>query len=317
MTQARSVPDAGGRLEHARDLAAGVVIAIYRLAKLAQLHDLGNQAFLNQLEQTHKTIEEYCLKSGENVNVLFARRAVFVAGQLLKGSRATYESAAELGEILAWCGGADLTITRDVTVEELRAFAEAISASMRSGKGTFRLAVESVRLRPVAAAARLRGLEVERVASEQRVVRVYSSAIVIMRRLLEDVERGRYVLPRRVKRVAQSIVDLSEGTTASFLGVTEMRNAAADDGGRAVNGAILAVLVARQLTKDRAVLAEVAMSALVLDVGRPRAVAHLQRATGSTARAKLGEDEEDRLPGGTAAVLIDRKSTRLNSSHRL
>jgi hypothetical protein len=298
--------DAGDlvRREHARDLGANVVVAIYRLTKLAQLHDLGNQAFVRQLEQTLQSIHDYCLRAGTNVNVLFAHKAIFVAGQLLKGSRGAYESAAELGEILAWCGGAELTITREVGVGDLTAFAEAISSALRSGKGTFRSPSPHVRLRPVADSARLRGLEIERLAFEQRVVRTYASAIVIVRRFFEDLEAGRYVLPQRVKRVSQNIVDLSEGSTAAFLGVTEMRNANSDDAGRAVNTAILSVLACRQLTQDRATLAQLAMSAMMYDAGRPRAMAHAQRAGAvGIVRAKLGEDEEDRLPAGTAAVL--------------
>lgn len=292
------------RREHARDLGANVVVAIYRLAKLAQLHDLGNQAFLRQLEQTHQSVADYCLRAGTNVNVMFAHKAIFVAGQLLKGNRGTYESAAELGEILAWCGGSELTITRDVGVDDLRALAEGISQALRSGKGSFRSSSPHIRLRPVSDSARLRGLEIERLAYEQRIVRTYASAIVIMRRFFEDLEAGRYVLPQRVKRVSQNLVDLSDGSTAAFLGVTEMRNANSDDAGRAVNTAILSVLVARQLTHDRATLAQLAMSAMMFDAGRPRAMAHAQRAGAvGIVRARLGEDEEDRLPSGTAAVL--------------
>ena len=82
------------RREHARDLGAGVVVAIYRLVKLAQVHDLQNQAFLRQLDQTHQIIGEYCLRSGSNVSVLFIDKAAFVAGQLLKGSRSAYDFAA-------------------------------------------------------------------------------------------------------------------------------------------------------------------------------------------------------------------------------
>ncbi len=290
------------RREHARDLGASVVVAIYRLAKLAKLHDLGNEALRRQLEQTRDAIHDYCLRAGTDVDVLFAHRAVFVAGQLLKGSRGIYDSAAELGEILAWCGGSELAITRDVTLEDLHAFAEAVSAAMRAERGSFRSPAKSIRLRPVAEAARVRGLEVERLPFEQRVVRTYASAVVIMRRFLEDLEAGRYVLPKRVKRVAQNLVDLSEGGTAAFLGVTEMRNANTDDAGRAVNAAILSVLVARQLTGDRAALAHVAMAAMMHDVGRPRATAHAAKSLG-IARVRLSEDEEDALPAGTAAVL--------------
>lgn len=300
--------DAGDmvRREHARDLGAGVVVAIYRLAKLAQMHDLGNQAFLRQLEDGHRLIQEYCLRSGGNVNVLFARRAVFVAGQLLKGSRGVYESAAELAEILEWCGGAELTIARDVTVAELKAFAEAIGVAMRAEKGKgYRAPSPRIRLREVTDAARLRGLELEDLSFEQRVVRTYASAVVVMRRFFEDLREGRYELPRRIKRIAQSLVDLSEGSTPALLGVTEARNANQDEAGKAVNAAILAVAVAREITSDRGLLAQIAMAAMMRDSGRPRAAA-LARGNGpgmTGVVAKLSEDAEDKLAAGTAAVL--------------
>ena len=229
------------RREHARELGSSVVIAVYRLAKLAQLHDLTNQAFLRQLEQTHQAIVDYCLRAGLQVNVLFAHKAIFVAGQLLKGNRGVYDQALELGEILEWLGGSELTITREVTIDELRAFAEGISAALRSQKGSFQSPTPKIRVRAVTDAARYRGLEIERLSYDQRVIRTYASAVVILRRFFEDLQHSRYILPRRIKRVAQSLVDLSEGNTPAFLGVTEVRNQNFDEAGRAVNTAILAV----------------------------------------------------------------------------
>jgi HD-GYP domain-containing protein (c-di-GMP phosphodiesterase class II) len=293
------------RREHARDLGAGVVVAIYRLAKLAQMHDLTNQAFLRQLDDTQALIQDYGLRSGSNVNILFAKRAVFVAGQLLKGSRSTYEMASELGEIIEWCGGAELSIARDLTQEELRAFAEALSQATRGERGKFRSPSAKIRLRPVADAARLRGLELEDLSFEQRIVRAYASAVVIIRRFFEDLAEGRYILPRRVKRIAQTLVDLSEGSTPAFLGVTEARNANHDEAGRAVNSAILAVAIAREMTDERALLAQIAMAAIMHDVGRPRAIA-LAASQGPAMTgvvARLSEEAEDKLPAGTAAVL--------------
>ena len=261
------------RRELTRDLGAGVVVSIYRLAKLAQLHNLTNQAFLQQLDQTHAIIGDYCLRSGANVNILFAQRAVFVAGQLLKGSRAVYENAQELGEILDWLGGSDLTIARDVTRDEILKFAEGISTGLRSERGTFQSPTPRIRLRPVAESARLRGLEIEDLDQDQKTVRMYASAVVIMRRFFEDLLESKYILPRRIKRVAQSLVDLSEGATPAFLGVTEARNANHDEAGRAVNTAILAVTIAREITQDRVTLAQIAMAGMMHDVARPRALA--------------------------------------------
>jgi hypothetical protein len=294
------------RREHARDLGANVVLAIYRLAKLAQFHDLQNKAFQRQLEQTHAAIMEYGLRAGTNVCILFAEKAVFVSGQLLKGDRATYEQASELGGIMEWCGGAELLIQRDVTAPELHQFAEAISVALRSAKREgYSPPSPRIRLRAVADAARVRGFEVEVLSTEQRVVRTYASAIVIMRRFFEDLGRSRYVLPRRIKRVAQSLVDLSDGSTPAFLGVTEVRNQNHDSAGRAVNTAILAVTMAREVTQDRVLLAQIAMAAMMHDVGRPRAAAlSAGRRPGEAAlAAKISEDSEDKLAAGTAAVL--------------
>jgi hypothetical protein len=71
------------RLEHARDMGASTVQAVYRLLKLVQLHDMANQAFVRQLEQTHHAVVDYGLRAGAPLNVLFASKAVFVGGQLL------------------------------------------------------------------------------------------------------------------------------------------------------------------------------------------------------------------------------------------
>ncbi|MBX3216975.1 MAG: hypothetical protein KF850_33390, partial [Labilithrix sp.] len=295
------------RREHARELGAGVVVAIYRLTKLAQMHDLGNQAFLRQLEQTHQMIGEYCLRSGSNVSVLFADKATFVAGQLLKGNRGAYEAAAELGDLLERLGGSELHISRDITREELNAFAELISHYHRTGSASQVRLPPKMHLRRVADAARLRGIELEDLTPDQRIVRAYASAVVIMRRFFEDLTSSRYILPRRIKRIAQSLVDLSDASTASFLGVTEVRNANYDEAGRAVNTAILAVSIARETTQDRTTLSQIAMAAMMHDVARPRALA-LAGAGGApmpgmAGPSTLSEDQEDRLAAGAAAVL--------------
>ena len=299
--------DAGDlvRREHARDLGAGVVVSIYRLAKLAQMHDLSNQAFVRQLEQTTQSIHDYCLRAGSNLNILCAQKAVFVAGQLLKGSRTVYEQAIELGEILEWCGGSELVVMRDITQEEMLAFAEAISQATRNERGRFRSPSPKIRIRQVDDNARLRGLEIESLNPEQRIVRTYASAVVIMRRFFEDLHASRYVLPPRIKRIAQSLVDLSEAATAAFLGVTEARNANHDDAGKAVNTAILAVAMARELNEERVTLAQIAMAAMMHDVGRPRAAAvgAVPGMPQMPGVMSLSEEQEDRLAGGTAAVL--------------
>ena len=83
-----------------------------------------------------------------------------------------------------------------------------------------------------------------KLAPDEIIVRTYASAVVVLRRLFEDVEAGHFEPPHQAKRIAQKLVMLSEGDTPAFLGVTAMRNANHDAAGRAVNTAILAVAIA-------------------------------------------------------------------------
>jgi hypothetical protein len=87
------------------------------------------------------------------------------------------------------------------------------------------------------------------------------------------------------------------------LGVTDVRNQNHDDAGRAVNTAVLAVATARQLSQDRALLAQVAMAAIMHDVARPRALRAFTGGDHGPVVARLSEDAEDRLAAGAAAVL--------------
>jgi hypothetical protein len=290
------------RREHARGLGTEVVVAVFRLVKLTQMHDMGNQAIHRQIEDVARLVHDYGLYAGGDVNVLFARRAVFLAGQLLRASRAEYEAADELGALLERVGGSELTIARDVTVDDLRAFAETTSEALRGGP--YHATTPRIRLRPVADAARVRGLEIEKLDFEQRLVRTYASAVVVLRRFFEQLSVGDYSAPRRLKRIAQSLVDLSGGPAMAFLGVTEARNANFDAAGRAVNTAIVAVATAREVCSDRATLAQVAMAAMMHDAGRSRAAAAGAAGTGlSMVSAQLTDPQEDELPAGTAVVL--------------
>jgi hypothetical protein len=300
--------DAGSRVRkgRARELGGPLVLHLFRLIKLVQMHSLENQAVRTQLNEAAAAFHDYRLKSGEAVALFFARGVVFFGGEPLKAPRSTYESALELGAMMKRCGGSELTFAADIGAEELRTFVVAVTRTLRESMTRFSdFDVPKVRLREVSAAAQLRGLEVEQLDEEQRIVRTYASAVVVMRRLMEDLLRGEAEMPRRIKRVAQALVDLSAGNTPAFLGVTAVRNANHDDAGRAVNTAILAVAMARRLTDDRATLTRIGMAALLLDAGRPRALRALRGGDDDPAAlpAVLPDSSERGLPAGAAAVL--------------
>jgi DnaJ-domain-containing protein 1 len=292
--------ETGSRRGHARDAAATLVADVHRTIKLAQLHALDNQAVVRQLESTRQAVREYALRAGEPATIFFARGLVFVGSEPLEGSRGAYEAAAELATFLARAGGNELAFASEVTIADVRHFVEGVVACLRGGRFA-----EGPRVRLRALPDGLaRGLEVDRLEGEARVVRTYATAVVSMRRFFESLDRGELTMPRRIKRIAQHLVDLSAGRTPAFLGVTAARNANHDEAGRAVNTAILSVAMGRQVTSDPVVLSRLAMAALMFDAGRPRA-RRAMRLEGDEASivARLGEEAERTLPAGTAAVL--------------
>jgi curved DNA-binding protein CbpA len=295
------------RRAQSRELGASVVTALFRLVKLATLHALDNQAVIRQIDDTVLLVNEYGARTEHNVSILFAHGSVFVGGQLLRANRGIYEGALELGDILAKVGAAELGIMRDVKAQDFYAFVSAMAEALRNPRPP-RVERPSprIRLRGLSASALGREVAVERADSREDpravIARTYASAIVIMRRFLEAMRKGRYELPQRVKRVAQRLVDLSAGETPAFLGVTSVRNQNHDDAGRAVNSAILALAMARQVDEDPIVLSRIAMAALLADCARAR-IAGIVGQTETAIVPKLSEYQDDEVPAGTAVVL--------------
>jgi len=134
---------------------------------------------------------------------------------------------------------------------------------------------------------------------EERMVRFYATALVVMRQFLEDVSEGRALSPHRVKRLAQRMVAMSLANDPAFLGLTAMASAHRDDAGRAVLAAILSLVIGREVTQSRAVLARLAMSALMSESGRVR-----MSAGRSAAQVSLSDADEAAIPATTALVCI-------------
>ncbi len=288
----------------ARELGAGVVQAVFRLIKQSTLHASDNQAVVRQIEETAAIVSEYGAKTGMNVSILFAQGSVFVAGQLLKANRTVYEGAIELGATLRKLGLVELTIARDAKAADIQALGQVVADAVRGQPSEYLTRpTPRVLLRPAAEATIERGVTLENLTHEQTIVRTYASAVVVMRRFYEAMSRGNAALPQRIKRVAQSLVELSEGDVPAFLGVTGARNANHDGAGKAINTAILSLAMARQITSDRLVLARLAMAALLFDVGRPRVV-------GASAQGRpgiqptLSVQQEEELPVATAVTLL-------------
>ena len=284
-----------------RELGTSLALQIFRLIRVAQFHALDNMAFIQQLDQTTEAIRAFSDQTSQPLGLLFSRGTVFVAGQLLKASRAEYEVALELGSMLDNLGLSEILISPDVAQDDLRELARIFQPGNQPEveDGVFR-PTPLIRMRRVDSSLLQ---EEEELTPEEQILRTYASSVVVMRKVFDNLNAGRYRLPHEAKRLAQKLVSLSEGDAPAFIGVTAVRNLNHDAAGRAVNRAILAVCMGRQVSEDLSALSRIAMAALFMDVAHPllTGVVGLDDPNGVVPR--LTDDEMRRLPPATSLVL--------------
>lgn len=301
-------------LEQIKSQGAEVVLAVFRLVKIAMVHHIDNDAVTQTIERTHPSIVDFCAKVGMPASLTFADDTVFVCGQLLRASRGTYASALELAQLFDRCGISEVTFEPAVTPDDLRELALVMSVALRDpARRSFAVnaPLERITLHrkdpSLSARERPSALPVK-----ERIVRLYASALVVMRRFLSQLAAGATVLPQRVKRLGQSLVSLSELGDPAMLGMTAMATVHRDAASRAVHSAILAVVVAREISRDRVALARLATAALMADTGSVL--------LGGTERQDrlipLSEEDNRRVPHATGELCITSGGVNFPSALR-
>ncbi|MFO0589673.1 MAG: DnaJ domain-containing protein [Polyangiaceae bacterium] len=291
------------RKREARDAAADVVGALFRLVKLSTMHSTDNLAVVQRVEDIVETVRVYAARTGRNVSILFLDEAVFVGGLLLQANRSSYDCARELGTILGRVGVGEVGISRDARAADFFALANTLGETLRAPRGTRapERPTPRIRLRAANPNALRREQPTDKLDPIANAANAYASACVVMRRLYEQLGKGQLALPHRVKRVAQRLVDLSAGEMPAFLGVTDAKRGGHDEAQRAVNASILTLAMARQITTDPVLLSRLAMAALLSDLGK----FHVAGAFPAPGRMvpQIGADQETRVPASTAMLL--------------
>jgi hypothetical protein len=285
-----------------QDLAAGVVHGVYRTVKACQFHaDVTNDAVTSLTAAAAAAVAEYCAgAASETVALSFLGDAIFVNRQILKGSRDTHALAVELRDLLATCEVTELTLARTIDRAAISNLAKLLADVQRDRSLAPR--VTSGELPGVTAGkARFAGTGASREESPgQRAARTYATSVLTVQAVLADLRVGKFELPRRIKRVAQQVVARADEDARLLVALAATGGVSLDAATIAVGSAILAVAITRQLTTDRAVLANAAMTALLYDAGR------VVLGGGSSAdgvQRTLNDDELDRVPTRTVLAL--------------
>jgi hypothetical protein len=289
-------------LEQIRDRGSEAVLAVYRLVKNAMIHAVDNDAVRDTAKQSAEILRAFAGEVGMPVTLTFVDETVFVCAELLRASRKVYESALELGQILGRLEVSELEFQGEVSHESLLAFAGALSLALREAdkKDAFVNAkIQAVSVRKVERELVQKKRD-DDLAPKERNLRFYATALVAMRQFFDEVALGHTLLPHRVKRLSQRLVALGEMHDGNLLGTMALAAAHRDDAGRAVQSAVLAVAIGRQITDDRAALARLGMSALMADVGRVRVAGPL----GRDRLVPFTDSQQAATPGAAALVCI-------------
>jgi len=282
--------------------ATKVLMSLQRLAQQATLYDDHNQAQKMALEGTARAAAEYGAATGRNITIFFSERAVYVGKRLLRANRSVYAAANQMKEMLARMGVSQITIGHDVPIEELRIL-QGRFAQIQKTKGVVPAPTDLTRIRLRVGRAPGDYAEFDRLSPDERAVKVYALAIVIVRRFFEQLQRGQWEITSHLRRISEELISLAEQATPAQLASTVCRPPH-DDAERAVSAAILALAMGHQLTKDQRLLRWLATAALLCDVGKPR-VAGLNPDASRRAGLRmptLGLDQFKELPGATAFV---------------
>ncbi len=298
----------GGALDAGRVDAEDVLVYVqqlFRLFKVGALHMANNEAVAQTVEQSEKVLRTMPERGFSRIGLLFIAETVYVNGQLLKADRDTYESTLDLGRSLARIGYNSVAVTADATRDDLRELAsQFFGATTRVVHTEPRREFGGVKLRRIDPAI-LDSLQSDASDSREVLVQAYASAVVVMRYVYDALKDGRLVSPRNTKRLLQQIALLADESPHDVVALVGMRNLHDDDAGRAVKAAIVAAVLARTLTDHRPTVVRIALSALLFDLGRPRAARLGRQAPGSriVAISNLGPEQRARLPESTAVML--------------
>jgi HD-GYP domain-containing protein (c-di-GMP phosphodiesterase class II) len=289
-------------LEGIQQRASEVLLAVYRLVKIALVHSLDNKAVKEIVTSSHEILTSFAESINGPATIMFTGDTIFVCGELLRASRSVYDQAIELGGLFSRCEVSEVNFAPTVKPQHLLAFAEAASISMRDPNQRGRLLktkVPNVTVRKVDVVLSRRESESDMPVTD-RTLRAYASALLVIRRFYEAMAEGTNMLPNRAKRIAQKLVVIAEEGENTLLGMTTLALAQRDDATRAVHAGILAIVLGRQITDDRVVLSRLAMAALLADAGRAQVAGEAKH----NRLVRLSEDQEAAVPTHAAAIAL-------------
>jgi hypothetical protein len=277
-----------------REKSVDVAMAMHRLLRVVPMLPVEAQG--DGLEDVRVLLASFMSATGARASFGVTRDMILVGGELLHAPRGVHDQSADVAALYERAGVAEVAFEPDVSVDSLAElvvrFALATApppedpSGKRLGAAAFTRLIASVHVRPAAV-----GFSRD---DKPKPLPIYASSLAVMRRFYEAMAAREPLQIHRVKRVAQALVSLAETAGPDLAQVTTLARSHRDAAGRALQSAIVSLLIARVVTRSRVPLARLAFAALLAESG---GVA-LDRESPPLA------DREGRIPGATAGACV-------------
>lgn len=260
--------------------AVRVAEALYLASRSASLYPPGHQFAASAVQELLDRLN----KAFEAVPSI---ALVFTETGLVCEDMPLYETRAYASDLIKAFHERDVsavTFSRGVTAEGLGVFIQLLAGKWEQPEGWIGDAlamqhVEGIHLTPLTA-EKARGKELTDQEARDRAKVVFTSAIDVVRRTMEEGRYGRISDFRPVQQTVREIVDTLEMNQAALLGLTVIKNYDQYLFTHSVNVCILTVCLVRALELPEAQLHHVGTAALLHDIGMTQVPAEVQARPG-------------------------------------
>lgn len=267
--------DAFGRESNEKLQAMGrsLVSALYMLIRSVKMYDPDNSVFEKPLLQLQDTMNQIIRKDGK-LELMGVRQSFYLNGMLVKVDMAALDNVRFLLEEMRAKDVGGITLTRSVTVPELKNFIWIFSKEQTSEADEDGVPGRKLMSMKLAKWSKLKDkLENEKDESEAKLDRkkyaltCYGRAIFFIRKYMESLRKGKPLNTSKALRIIQDFVDISIDHRQHFLGLTTTRTDSEYLAYHHVNTCLMSIVVGAELGLTKPQLRDLGYIALFHDAG--------------------------------------------------
>ena len=260
--------------EKIAQLGKRLINQFFILLKTAQIHDSGNVALSQPVENLLVIIQELRSETGTEVSIQVEDDYIFVNEMKLKMDIVGFISFIAVIEEFKKRQMGGIHFKKEVNGSDLRKFAWTMIHLDPKQTPPFHMLNEEL-IRQGISSIEIEPMEVQKeVVSEvttdtkQTAQNTYMRTVSIVSEVMESVKLRQSVSLRKSKRLVQTLVDMLLQDETTILGLTTLRSHDEYTYAHCVNVGILAMAIGQRLGYNRKRLGELGLSAIFHDIGK-------------------------------------------------